>query len=61
MLNCSELIDSYKKNNFGKTYLPTAVKRKYYCDLNDITRSEVKIVDDKYKTSAKHLSKRQKI
>ena len=45
--------ESYKKNNFGNTYLPTAVKRKYDWDLNDITRSKVKIVDDKYKTSAK--------
>ena len=60
MLNCSELIESYKKNNAGKNYLPQAQKRKYACDLNDITRSEVKIVDEKFKTCNKHISKRQK-
>ena len=61
MLNCSELIGDYKDKNAEKDYLPDAQKRKYDCDLNDITRSEVKIVGDKFKTSYKHISKRQKI
>ena len=60
MLNCSDLIDDYKQNNVGKNYLPESEKRKYDCDLNDITRSEVKIVGEKFKTSNKHISKRQK-
>ena len=61
MLNCSELIGAYKDKNAGKNYLPEAQKRKYDCDLNDITCSEVKIVGDKFKTSNKHIKKRQKI
>ena len=63
MLNCSELIGAYKEKNAGKNYLPEAPKRKYECDLitNAITRSEVKIVGEQFKTSSKHILKRQKL
>ena len=61
MLNCSELIGAYKEKNAGKNYLPEAPKRKYECDLNDITRSEVKIVGEQFKTSSKHILKLQKL
>ena len=60
MLNCSELIGANKEKNAGKNYLPEAPKRKE-CDLNDITRSEVKIVGEQFKTSSKHILKRQKL
>ena len=43
MLNCTELI---KK------------KRKYNCEIADITCSEVKQVGKKFKTNKKHVEKR---
>ena len=61
MLNCTNLITSFKSKNPDLKYLAAKNKRKYECNLNDITAREIKFDGDKCLTNKNHIKKRQKI
>jgi hypothetical protein len=57
MLNCTELIEEYKAT-VTEPIISSKKKRKYNCQISDITCSEVKQVGKKFKTNKKHVEKR---